>query len=125
MQNLRILIVAGIALTSGIALAAPTSQSVAPALVNRAQLIASRMGTTGECYDRAASAVRPAANERVQLIASRMGTTGESYERAASAVRSGAYEGAQAVANGRWSRHLAAMERGGSHDAGWAAANLE
>jgi pectin methylesterase-like acyl-CoA thioesterase len=117
MTNLRILIVAGIALTAGLASAAPKAEAVSPTLANRQQLIAVRMGTTGESYDRATKAVQSVIDERTEAILAEI-NKGASYKQARLTVPDRA-----TIVNARWTKHLVAMDKGGAHDAGWAASS--
>jgi hypothetical protein len=74
----------------------------------------------GESYDQATRAVpQVQSDERSQAILAEM-NKGKSYREARLATSDRAE-----VVNARWNKHEAAMERGGSHEAGWAASTRE
>lgn len=101
--------------SAGAAQASPDASQPSPTLENRAQLVAARM-SQGASYDQATRAVPlPVSDEWSLSIANEM-NKGRTYREA----RLSLSERAEVV-NARWTKHELAMEKGGSHEAGWAA----
>jgi hypothetical protein len=125
-SRLTMILTGALAIWAGTAAAAPTTEGTAPASRSRTEVIAARMAK-GESYDQAArNAIQDTSTEATSPGTSRVSTyaalmaKGASYDQATSAARKAAPEATEAI-NTRWNKHLAAMQVGAAHEAGWAA----